>query len=441
MSQKELDSIYPKEQQIYSLSFAANSAFNLSWKQENCQGGMEEMQAYVTKISNLVLQDTKAFLGSDWQTVWGPVVYANDSTSKSVHADNTMGLYYSSSAKLFVVAIAGTNLNSPFGWFVEDFSVNDTVTWESISGVGGSGKIAKGTSIGLSILLNMKDPVTGTHMMDELGHFITNNAIEEGTEVAVAGHSLGGALSPVMALYLQNKQSLWDPKGLTKVGAYPTAGPTPGTKEFATYYEGLIKDNKIIYVSRHNALDIVPHAWQADDLAEVPTIYADYIKDPKDASPAKVVNGTLACAAALNALATKIEHKGKMIPYANPYTQISPSITLDGTFDSDIDADILEKLGLIGWVLPKKLKVYAPFFRNLVRFAAQAGTQHTTAYNSLLKISEFMDVYGQILKNNKPVDNIDATPEELSVRELTHLDLHNIDEKTLENALKQQQEA
>ena len=437
MSKKNLDTTYPKEQQIYSLSFSANSAFNLSWDQTNCEGGMNEMQAYVSKVSNLVLEDTKAFLGSDWQRVWGPVVYADDPTSKSVHADNTMGLYYSKSGKLFVAAIAGTNLNSPFGWFVEDFSVNDTVTWESISGEANSGSIAKGTSIGLNILLNMKDPITGLQMMDALKNFIENNSIAKGTEVAVAGHSLGGALSPVLALYLQNKQSRWDPNGLTIIGAYPTAGPTPGTSKFAKYYEKLIKQKKIIYVSRHNALDIVPHAWQASDISEIPTIYADYIEDPKGANPTKVVNGTLACAAALNALAVKINYKGKEIPFYNPYTQISPSTLLQGTFDSDLDDSINDKLSLIGLVIPK-LKTYAPYFRNLVRFAAQAGTQHTTAYNTLLSISEFMEVYDQILKDNKPANNINMSPEELSVMELTRLDLQNIDEKTLEKALKEQ---
>ena len=70
-----------------------------------------------------------------------------------------------------------------------------------------------------------------------------------------------------------NKQREWDPTTSMKMAAYPAAGPTPGTKDFAEYYEQQITANNISYSSRYNSLDVVPHAWEKDTLATIPEIY------------------------------------------------------------------------------------------------------------------------------------------------------------------------
>ena len=421
-----MSTIFSKQQQIYSLSFSVNSAFGLSWKQSDCKSGMIEMQKYVTKVADDVVSQTASLIGN-WKPVWGPIVYANDPTSNSVHADNTMGMYYNADDNLFVIAIAGTNINSPFGWITEDFSVNTMVSWESITGETNSGKIANGTSIGLHILLDMKD-ANGNTLIEALANFISSTTIKQGTEVAVAGHSLGGALSPTFALYLLNKKKNWDPTGLTTIGAYPTAGPTPGDKDFATYFEGLIKDKKITYLSQHNGIDVVPHAWQKEDLAEIPTIYEDNIVPPSSSNPKETLTGTISSALALNALSAK----GLLgVPY-NPYTQISPSTVLNGTFDTSTDEVVVKKLKYIGLVLPSGLRKYADYLRNLARFAAQAATQHTSAYDDLLHISDFITIYNQILKANKPKDQIAVQPYELAVRDIANIDLSTIDLSTID---------
>jgi hypothetical protein len=263
-----------------------------------------------------------------------------------------------------------------------------------------------------------------------LKNFLHDNTHLQNVQVAVAGHSLGGALSPTLALYLVDKKSDWDPENKASVGAFPTAGPTPGDEGFASYYEKQIAANKIYYLSQHNALDAVPHAWEKSDLEKIPTLYEDYIKQPSNANPAETLTGTLATVAALNALSAK---NIAGIP-VNRYKQISPSTILQGSFNTTIDDEISKKLKYIRLVLPLALGKYAAYLRNLVRFAAQAGTQHVTAYYSLLDVETFMDAYKEILKTNKPSGLVIYEPYEQAVKSIAKIDLKKIDAAAMQLA-------
>ena len=296
------------------------------------------MQKYVTTVATDVLSKTASIIG-DWKAIWGPIVYANDPTSNSVHADNTMGMYYNATENVLVIAIAGTNVNSPFGWIAEDFSVHKTKSWELITGVKNSGNISLGTYTGLEILLGMKDHQDDT-IVSALKSFLSSNTNLSAVQLAVAGHSLGGALSPTLALYLSDTKENWDANNQTVIGAFPTAGPTPGDEGFASYYEKQIAADKIYYLSQHNGIDVVPHAWEKSDIEKIPTIYSDYIVPPSDANPSETLTGTMASVAALNALATK---NIIGVP-VNRYQQISPSTTLNGTFDTSVDDIVSKKL-------------------------------------------------------------------------------------------------
>lgn len=418
---------YSKEQQIYSLSFSTNSASGLSWQQSDCKSGFLAMQAYVTKVAQDVLAQTTTLIG-DWSAVWGPIVFSENPTSNAVHADNTMGLYYNKLNNLFVIAIAGTNPISTFGWFTQDFSVNTLVSWESISGVSNSGSIANGTSIGLHILLDMQD-TNGNTLIETLSQYIVKNKIPAGAEIAVTGHSLGGALSPTLALYLSDTKSNWDPSDKLSISTYPTAGPTPGDKDFATYYEQQIKANKIAYNSKYNNIDVVPHAWQSTDLETIPSFYDNDIKPSSTDSPNQSILGSLVTLAAFIAMADKIV----VVPHKNPYQQIQPSTALTGAFDHMTDLKIQAAIALIRAVdLPKNLKnLYLPVISQFARFVGQAATQHTTAYNSLLDIINFMTAYKTIITNNKPQNIKLLSPEELAIKEILKIDLNEIDSDDL----------
>lgn len=222
--------------------------------------------------------DVRAYLGTDWQVVWGPAI-ANSLKKSSTSApdsfvtDNTMyvarGTDLATGKVIHVVAIAGTNAVSKKGAELEDFNVINDKYWgtEKIWGIHTSGTVSAGSALGFSILSAMTDAATGKTLLQFLG------TLNDGgpAEVAFTGHSLGGALSPLMALNcIEWKQQM----GYTNinVSVYPIAGPTPGNKEFALYAARKFGEG---YHSVINANDIVPHSWQKDMFAQIPSLYTN----------------------------------------------------------------------------------------------------------------------------------------------------------------------
>ncbi|MGV3604454.1 MAG: lipase family protein [Dyadobacter fermentans] len=214
--------------------------------------------------------DVRDYLGTDWQVVWGPAISNSmkKSTTSAVDSfvtDNTMyvarGTDLATGKVMHVVAIAGTNAVSRKGAFGEDFNVINEKDW----GAPNSGKISAGSALGFDILNAMTDPATGRTLLEFLG---TLNGAGP-AEVAFTGHSLGAALSPLMALkFIEQKQQM----GYTSINVsiYPIAGPTPGDKKFAGYAAGQFGAE---YHSVINANDIVPHAWQKDMFGKIPSMY------------------------------------------------------------------------------------------------------------------------------------------------------------------------
>ena len=215
----------------------------------------------------------RQYVGTDWQVVWGPVT-SNSlkkkpsgavSAADSFVTDNTMymakGTIAATGKPMYVVGIAGTNIVSEKGWKLEDFNVLQEANW----GMPNSGKISAGSNVGFTILNTMRDAKSGQTLLEFLG----SQPDISTAEVAFTGHSLGGALSPLMAV----KCIEWkEQKGYaTIISVYPIAGPTPGDRQFATYAAQKLGDN---YHSVINNYDIVPQSWQKDMFARIPTIYA-----------------------------------------------------------------------------------------------------------------------------------------------------------------------
>ncbi|NEO43521.1 MAG: lipase family protein [Moorea sp. SIO4A3] len=87
-----------------------------------------------------------------------------------------------------------------------------------------------------------------------------------------AGHSLGGALSPTLALAALDQKSEWSGGKEFTISVYPSAGPTPGNEDFATYYDSRLGENT---TRIWNNIDIVPHAWNEEMLSEIPSLYQE----------------------------------------------------------------------------------------------------------------------------------------------------------------------
>lgn len=214
----------------------------------------------------------------DWQVVWGPAIYTFPGAE---FQDNMMYVVQQISApENYVVGVRGTNAKAILDWIEEDLKVWVKVPWVAPAGVTVPGKpmISKATEDGLDVLLNQLIPDRVPGDGKNITEFLTEVAATGPVNLLFTGHSLGGALSPTLALVFKQSQKLtggWDPNGNASISTVPFAGPTAGDADFATYFNSQLGDacDRI-----YNTLDVVPHAWEEDTLHEIPTLYSPAIE-------------------------------------------------------------------------------------------------------------------------------------------------------------------
>jgi hypothetical protein len=113
----------------------------------------------------------------------------------------------------------------------------------------------------------------------DLRSFLTEEAraADAPLDVAVTGHSKGGALATAVALWLKDALASpdaaeqWDGQRGARVSCYAFAAPTPGNAAFADRIDRVLASDHHHLRNRH---DIVTHAWQADELTLIPDLYA-----------------------------------------------------------------------------------------------------------------------------------------------------------------------
>jgi hypothetical protein len=280
-------------QQTFALSMQSNMLVSIMGSNRDTKGSLEEkLRRHIDDF----LADKSAEIGA-WEVVWGPAVYMNLDYQKSTDgkgiADNATYVARKKDGSVYVVATAGTNMNSEYAKKVEDADVGDTITFkkafEDVFG-GGYGDppggtnpcLSMGTALGAQAVLTTP-PEAITKMPVRLGDFLAK-VVPSGATLIITGHSLGGALSPAIALALFNdnngplKASDW---GAVKV--MPTAGATPGNQGFADAFahkfqptpfnEGSAIDMSTMELWNRdivNQWDIVPLAWVPTELDTVP---------------------------------------------------------------------------------------------------------------------------------------------------------------------------
>lgn len=277
---------YNRLQQVFCLNWLSNVA-----------GEKIGSAATLTKFANAAVTGTlgdktvQGLIGT-WNLVWGPVVVEPTSGPFTQVAANTMFVVSQpgeNGGMVYVVAIAGTNPISPFGWVVEDFDVSATVPWGTVLNNSAvvsdpAAVVSKGTATGIGQLVNnMTSACTlpgfsgnnNVTIQQCLAAAVTNAPAGGPLEVIFTGHSLGGALSATLALYFADQQGTpyWDPNFKAIVSALPSAGATPGNTNFAEHYDAVLgsRTNRL-----WNGLDVIPHAWETDLLQQVPGLYFPY---------------------------------------------------------------------------------------------------------------------------------------------------------------------
>jgi triacylglycerol lipase len=348
---------YTPQQTVFTISMLAGLGDSLS-------GSVGTIEPALTTLLETKLSDLQPQIG-DWDLVWGPAVYELPTSDRP---DNTM--FVVSGGGQLVVAIAGTNPYSFLDWIVEDFLVTTQVPWPTGSAFPRERKISLGTFTGLSVLQTLTpgpgQPGAGILLRDFLA-----SQVGSPITINVAGHSLGGALSPTLALWLSDTRGQWDSAGNATLSILPSAGPTAGNAAFAQYSDSQIGSQ----VTRlYNPLDIVPKAWTTSDLQTIPNLYAPNIE------PDALMQG-------FADLAVDISKDGG-------YTQINLSApALSG---SAVNTGIIN-----------------PFLLPILNFFIQVAYQHVDAYSVLLGTTAALEPVMQTLKASSQVRN--------PVNELTRL--------------------
>jgi hypothetical protein len=273
-----------------------NSAFNptqrvfaLNYLSNLCMGKKGSAQVLQTWMHNALdhafsEKDFISWMGQ-WQLVWGPVVVSEGEDVAKQVASNTVFVAYDAVHGTYVVAVAGTNPLSTYGWFTEDFMVQEAVAWvyalpnadsvseEELKALTAKDPvhISRGTYIGLHILRSMKS--NGKTIQEFLAGEAKKHIHPQ--HVIVTGHSLGGALSATLALSLENQQPYWDAQHKFTVSAMPSAGATPGNNAFSVYYAAHLGTRTMRI---WNAIDPIPHGWEPAMLEKVPFLYAPYLR-------------------------------------------------------------------------------------------------------------------------------------------------------------------
>lgn len=256
-------------QQVFGVSLASNAV-------RHCTGYQSTLQkALQAQIPGLIRT-----LDPAWRLSWGPVVYKaidlpNTRPDNAWYVANHPTLEFPDGTKhnTYVVAIAGT---ADLYDLLEDFEVRSVISFDQWVSSGirsppvkattivpSNAYVAYGTGVASHTIITYPAPpnAVGGPVVHTLYRYLIT--LPSDATLIFTGHSLGGALSPTVALAFKSENIL----RVANVLTYPTAGPTPGNDIFVNRFSQAFPQiiTGPVYRSWNtdfiNTLDIVPKAW------------------------------------------------------------------------------------------------------------------------------------------------------------------------------------
>jgi hypothetical protein len=277
-------------QQAFVLSLLSNQLHNLNGNKPDTKANLE---ARLAQFLGEFLPKSVPYLGT-WEVVWGPAVF-----SVGGFPDNTTYIARKAGpSPIYLLATAGTNSASTFAKSDEDGQVQTTVAWttafrEDLNGdtlLGDYGNpllcnnpaLSMGTAVGVRSVLETA-PVSSKHDPNpkRLFEFLQGVQSKDATLI-VTGHSLGGALSPVLALALFTPGGPLQKENWGQVYVLPTAGATPGNGDLAAGFAGVFPGipgqpltnpdpatEPLWNRNIANSFDFVPLAWVPEEMDKI----------------------------------------------------------------------------------------------------------------------------------------------------------------------------
>lgn len=312
-------------------------------------------------------------LSDDWEIVWlGVAVIPSDHDhDNGPYPTNTMFVArQKSNRSTFFISVAGTDSKSFFDT-LEDFRVHELRTWPHAKENSRRAQpplISLGFHKGLEVLEHMrsKELQGQKRTLDEFFAGVVRDVVTEADgriTIITGGHSQGGSLSPLVALWLIDIQDSWDPRGLADISSWPFAGPSPGNQVFADYYDERVPNTTSVI----NPLDIAVKFYNEGDLKTLEKLYEPDEPPTNDEPTTKIEAGPRITHLA-NFLIADTNGKG--------YTRIPQDPGKVVQLGSSVDPTLID---------PQKT--------DCINYTMQAGYQHIKAYFDLLGVA-FDDLCG-----------------------------------------------
>lgn len=223
----------------------------------------EDLFAHATRILAGIrshLSDPGLATGGTWTPLW--LALSPGNTNLCYIAQNL-----ASGSNEFAVVIRGTNASLTD--ILENLDVGTVVPFTAGEPPDPIA-VSKGAMAAFTQIVNAPSIVptgeeySGTTLVPALATLLESAPGTPQPTVYVTGHSLGGCLASMVAVYLQAQKWINAPA----FAVYTFAAPTAGLKSFADYFTSIqwAAANRTV-----NAYDVVPRAW--DDLQEVKKWY------------------------------------------------------------------------------------------------------------------------------------------------------------------------